>query len=123
MGTCHSCGKQVEESVLVLEADDEVIVRRLGGRRSCPVDGAVYNVYTNPPAKEGRCDRCGSELVHREDDKPETIRRRLQVYRAQTEPLIRYYQTTPARVVFVDGDRAPDEVQAAIRKAVDGQSA
>jgi adenylate kinase len=112
-------GRKVD-LVLVLEADDEEIVRRLGGRRSCPKCGAVYNVFTSPPAKEGRCDRCGSELVHREDDKPETIRRRLQVYREQTEPLIRHYQTTPARVVFVNGERAPEVVQSDIRKAVDG---
>jgi adenylate kinase len=116
----NELGRKVD-LVLVLEADDEEIVRRLGGRRSCPSCGAVYNVHSNPPAKEGRCDRCGSELVHREDDKPDTIRRRLQVYREQTEPLIRHYQTTPARVVFVNGERAPDVVQADIRKAVDGR--
>ena len=107
--------------VIVLEADDEVIVRRLSGRRSCPGCGAVYNVYTNPPGQEGRCDRCGSALVHREDDRPETIRRRLQVYREETEPLIRFYQDGAASVVFVNGDRGPDEVQAAVRSAVDDE--
>jgi adenylate kinase len=111
-------GRKVDP-VIVLEAEDEVIVRRLGGRRSCPSCGAVYNVYTNPPMQEGRCDRCGSTLVHREDDRPETIRRRLQVYREETEPLIRYYQESSAPVVFVNGDRGPEEVQADIRAALD----
>jgi adenylate kinase len=115
-------GRKVD-LVIVLEADDEVIVRRLGGRRSCPSCGAVYNVYTNPPAKEGRCDRCGAELVHRDDDKPETIRRRLQVYRQETEPLIRHYQGSDSAVVFVDGERAPEDVQAEIRDAVDKRNA
>jgi adenylate kinase len=107
--------------VVVLEADDEVIVRRLGGRRSCPQCGAVYNVYTSPPEQQGRCDRCGSALVHRDDDKPETIRRRLEVYREETEPLIRYYQESPASVVFVNGDRDPEEVQSDVRAALGDQ--
>jgi adenylate kinase len=113
-------GREVD-LVIVLEADDEVIVRRLGGRRSCPSCGAVYNVYTNAPAQEGRCDRCGSTLVHREDDRPETVRRRLQVYREETEPLIEHYQASSATVAFVNGDGAPEDVQTAIRAAVDDQ--
>jgi adenylate kinase len=107
--------------VVVLEADEEVIVRRLSGRRSCPSCAAVYNVHTNPPAQEGRCDRCGSQLRQREDDRPETVRRRLQVYREETEPLVRHYQSRSAPVVFVNGDRAPDDVQANIRRAVDDE--
>jgi adenylate kinase len=113
-------GRAVDR-VVGLQADDEVIVERLGGRRSCPVCGAVYNVHTNPPRQEGRCDRDGEKLVHRDDDKPETIRRRLEVYRDETEPLIRYYQNAaPSAVVFVDGARSAENVQEEIRAAVDG---
>jgi adenylate kinase len=105
--------------VVVLEADDEVIVRRLGGRRTCPSCGTVFNVHTNPPDREGLCDSCGAGLEHRADDQPETIRRRLEVYRLETEPLIRHYQGGRARVVFVNGEKSLDEVQAEIRSVVD----
>jgi adenylate kinase len=111
-------GRRVD-LVIVLEADDEVIVRRLTGRRSCPSCGAVYNVYTNPPAEEGRCDRCGAGLVHREDDQPETVRRRLEVYRAETEPLILHYEEGPATVVLVGGEGGVEDAQSEIRSAVD----
>lgn len=103
--------------VVVLDADEEVIVRRLSGRRSCPSCGAVYNVFTNPPTAEGRCDRCGAELVHRPDDRPETVRRRLEVYRRETEPLIRFYDGG-APVARVQGEGAVEEVQAEIRTAL-----
>ncbi|MGD2068371.1 MAG: adenylate kinase [Gemmatimonadota bacterium] len=106
------------DRVVVLQADDEVLVKRLSGRRSCPECGAVYNVYSNPPATEGRCDRCGGELVHREDDKPETVRNRLEVYREQTEPLIEFYESHDAPLVGVDGERAVDDVAADLRTAV-----
>lgn len=112
-------GRRVD-LVVVLEADDEVIVQRLAGRRSCPACGAVYNVYTNPPETEGRCDRCGAELVHRPDDSPETVRRRLEVYRDETEPLIRHYEGGDPAVAHVAGEGTVEDVQAEIRSAVDG---
>ena len=77
---------------MVLEADDEVLVKRIAGRRSCPDCGSVFNVYMNPPAQEGVCDKCGAALVHRPDDNPETVQNRLNVYAQQTEPLIRFYR-------------------------------
>jgi adenylate kinase len=110
-------GRQVDR-VVVLEADDDVIVRRISGRRSCPACGAVYNVYTKPPQREGRCDRCGETLVHRADDQPETVRKRLEVYQQETEPLIRYYDRSPANVVHVDGEQSAEEVQDEIRAGV-----
>jgi adenylate kinase len=110
-------GRRVDR-VVVLEADDEVIVERLAGRRSCPACGSVYNVYTNPPRQEGRCDRCGGTLVHRPDDQPETVRWRLQVYREETEPLIRYYERGPAALVRVNGEGSPEDVQDEIRESV-----
>ena len=112
-------GRQVD-AVVVLDADDDVIVRRLAGRRSCPSCGSVFNVYTNPPKSEGRCDRCGSELVHRADDQPETIRRRLQIYRSETEPLIRFYEQSGVEMINVNGDQAVDRVQTEIRQALSG---
>lgn len=99
------------DRVLVLEAPDDVLVKRVAGRRSCPECGAVYNVHFNPPARDGRCDACGAELTHRADDTPETVRNRLEVYRAQTEPLIAFYQDSGADSRRVDGDRPVDAVQ------------
>ncbi len=77
--------------VLYLEASEEVVLQRLGGRRNCPQCGANYHVVTMPPKVEGVCDRCGAELVVRPDDAPEAIRKRLEVYHQQTEPLIAFY--------------------------------
>lgn len=106
------------DAVVVFEAPDETLVQRLSGRRSCPECGAVYNVHLNPPEKEGVCDRCGGTLVHRADDAPETVRRRLQVYQELTAPLIAWYEGAEARVVRVPADRPVDDVQAAFRAAV-----
>ncbi len=106
--------------VVVLHADDEVLVKRLSGRRSCPDCGAVYNVHFNAPATEGRCDRCEGTLTQRRDDHPETVRTRLDVYRAQTEPLVAFYEDHPAPVATVEADRPVDEVQAGLLAALDG---
>jgi adenylate kinase len=96
--------------VVVFEAPDETLVKRLSGRRSCPNCGAVYNVYFGPPAEEGVCDRCGHELVHRADDDPETVARRLEVYREQTAPLVAHYDAHPARLARIAADRDADQV-------------
>ncbi len=77
---------------LDIEVPDEAIVKRMGGRRACPKCGATYHIEFAPPAKEGICDKCGAELIIRSDDKPETVKERLDVYHKQTEPLIRYYR-------------------------------
>lgn len=110
-------GERVD-GVVVLEADPEVLVKRLAGRRSCPECGAVYNVHFNPPTEEGVCDRCGHALVHRSDDQPDTVRNRLRVYEKQTAPLIDYYEGSGARVIRVNGDQPVEAVQADIRDAV-----
>lgn len=103
-------------AVVLFTAPDEVLVKRISGRRSCPECGAVYNVHFNPPAEPGRCDRCpGVELVHRADDREETVIRRLEVYRELTEPLIRHYRDEGANVVAVDADRDVDEIQRDVR--------
>lgn len=79
-------------TVVSLEVDEEEVVRRLAGRRTCQACGEPFHVEFHPPRREGICDKCGRTLIQREDDKEETIRRRLQVYREQTEPLISYYE-------------------------------
>ena len=79
-------------AVLAFELDDEQIVQRLSGRRVCPQCGAIYHIVANPSRAGNRCERCGTTLITREDDHPDTIRRRLTVYREQTEPLITYYE-------------------------------
>ncbi|MFO7260960.1 MAG: adenylate kinase [bacterium] len=102
------------DAVVVISVPDEVLVRRLSGRRTCAECGAVYNVYLEPPRTPGRCDRCGGALVERADDAAATVRRRLEVYHEQTEPVIAYYERSRTPVYRVDGDRPVDEVQRAI---------
>ena len=101
--------------VVLFEAPDETLVKRLSGRRSCPTCGAVYNVYYNPPEVAGTCDRCGATLEHRADDEPETVRRRLEVYEEQTAPLIAYYETSGTPFQRIRADRPVDHVYADFR--------
>lgn len=111
-------GRQVDR-VVVFQAPDEVLVKRVAGRRSCPECGAVYNVHFTPPATEGVCDRCGASLVHRKDDEPDTVVRRLEVYEELTAPLIEWYANSPAEQVTIQADRAMDDIQADFRRAVE----
>ena len=78
--------------VLSIEISDEEIVRRMSGRRACHDCGATYHVVSAPPRVEGRCDKCGGELLLREDDKPDTVQHRLKVYHSETEPLKDFYR-------------------------------
>ena len=103
--------------VIVLEADDDTIVERLSGRRSCTGCGTVYHVSFNPPRQEERCDRCGGGLVLRKDDEPETVKRRLAVYREETAPLVAFYERTEGTLQRVAGDRSLEEVRADVRIA------
>jgi adenylate kinase len=80
------------DAVLKITVDDDEVVRRLSGRRICRSCGRTFHVEFDPPETEGVCDACGGELYQRDDDKPETVRRRLQVYREQTRPLVEYYE-------------------------------
>jgi adenylate kinase len=98
--------------VFVLDVDDETLVKRLSGRLSCPSCGAIYNRHADPPAQPGVCDRCGTTLVERPDDREETVRRRLAVYREQTAPVIAHYRAGGRRVVEIDGGRPVAVVQA-----------
>ena len=80
------------DDVLHVMLEDHVIVDRLGKRRSCPKCGAVYHLESNKPKTEGRCDKCGAALILRDDDKADVIKRRLEVYREKTQPLLDFYE-------------------------------
>jgi adenylate kinase len=99
------------DAVVEIDVDDEEIVRRISGRRSCADCGRVFNVHSDPPAQDGVCGVCGGALVQRDDDREETVRRRLEVYRASTAPLVEFYRSEGARMVRVDGDRPIEGVQ------------
>ncbi len=103
--------------VLLLEVDDEEIVRRVSGRRVNPASGRVYHVDFDPPQVEGLDDVDGTPLVQREDDKPETIRNRLAVYHEQTAPLVGYYEELGLLHRF-DGSASPTEVFDHIRATI-----
>ena len=79
---------------LNIDVPDEAIIKRMSGRRACPKCGATYHIVYAAPKTENICDKCGTELIIRSDDKPETVKDRLNVYHQQTEPLIAYYKTT-----------------------------
>jgi adenylate kinase len=101
-------------AVLLIDAPDEEVVRRLSGRRTCVKNGHVYHVEFDPPKNEGVCDQDGSRLIQRDDDKPETVQNRLAVYHEQTEPLILWYSERGLLRRF-DGTRTPEEVHSHIR--------
>ena len=104
-------------AVLLIDVPDEEVVRRLAGRRVCSKGGHVYHVEFDPPKREGICDQDGSRLIQRDDDKEETIRRRLEVYARQTAPLIDYYEQAGLLRRF-DGQRDPNEVHDHIRATI-----
>ena len=108
-------GKINEKMDYAIDVDvpDENIVNRMSGRRACLNCGATYHLISIPPKVEGICDRCGSEIVLREDDKPETVQKRLNVYHEQTQPLIDYY-TKAGILKTVDGTVDINDVFAAI---------
>jgi adenylate kinase len=101
-------------AALLIDAPDEEVVRRLSGRRTCVKGGHVYHVEFDPPKREGVCDQDGSRLVQRDDDKPETVEKRLEVYHEQTEPLIQWYSDRGLLRRF-DGTRTPEEVHSHVR--------
>ena len=105
-------GDQIDYAIDV-EVPDENIIRRMGGRRACTSCGATYHIEHVPPKKEGICDECGQELVLRDDDKPETVGRRLQVYQEQTAPLLEFYKAKGV-LRSVDGTQDMQDVFKAI---------
>ncbi len=104
-------------AVLLIDASDEEVMRRLGGRRTCIENGHVFHVDFNPPQREGVCDIDGSELIVRDDDKPDVIRHRLAQYHEKTEPLIEFYDHQ-SLLRRVDGGAAPDAVADELRRTL-----
>jgi len=105
------------DQVVAFEIDPAVLVRRLSDRRVCPVCATVYNLTSQPPKVDGRCDRDQAALDHRPDDRPEAIRTRLEVYRTETAPLEAYYRER-GRLRPVRADGTPAEVAARLRAVV-----
>ncbi len=114
--TVASCGASFGPVVL-LEVPDAMLVERIAGRRGCPACGAGYHVTNIPPAREGLCDVCGTGLVVRKDDNPETVRNRLAVYRTQTMPLIDFYGARD-HLRRVDATGPIDEIVVRVRQTL-----
>ena len=110
-------GQQID-AVLNLQVDDSVVTKRITGRRSCPVCGAVYHVENLKPKKEGFCDNDGTRLVQRPDDTEQVLANRLETYHRQTEPLVDYYNKN-GTVYNFDAERNPDDVKTAIFEKLD----
>ncbi len=111
----------VIDKVLNFTASDEVIIDRLSGRRVCKSCGAIFHIRNIIPKTEGVCDNCGGELYQRDDDKPESVKKRLDVYREQTEPLIEYYKEKEL-LADIDANKPieqVDEIIADVRKALE----
>ena len=115
-GALSEVGRQLD-LVVVLEADPDVLFKRISGRRSS-TNGRVYNVYFDPPQVDGVCDETGEPLIHRKDDKPDTVKTRLDVYAELTAPLVDFYSERDGLVRRVDGEASMDEVQQDIRNEI-----
>ncbi len=110
--------KEVDVDLAInLDVEDAELIQRLTNRRSCPKCNAVYHLVSNPPAEDGVCDKCGSDLYQRDDDKAETVQNRLRVYRENTFPLIAYYEKR-GKLVTIMGEGTIDEIFAKVKKAV-----
>jgi adenylate kinase len=114
-------GRKLDKVVAVMLPDEEV-VKRISGRRTCRNCAAMYHVAFEPPAKAGVCDKCGGDLYQREDDAEQTVRERIKVYHAATQPLLDHYARLKL-LAQVDGIGRPDEVEKRIIDALDGLAA
>ena len=113
-----AAGKQIDRAAYIEVAEDE-LVRRLSGRWLCPKCAAVYHEVSAPPSKAGVCDKCGSELTQRSDDKPDVVRNRLKVNIGNMQSLVDYY-AGQGKLTTVDGGRDADPVATDLRKALEG---
>ncbi len=110
-------GKKIEV-VVALEVQEQTLVERISGRRSCPTDGSVFHVTQNPPQRDGYCDKCGGSLIQRDDDKPEKVKARLEAFTRQTAPLKDFYGKR-GLLKEVDGAvGTPDDIYTRIRNAI-----
>jgi len=106
---------------LDVEASDELIIKRMAGRRTCPACGAIYHIVTLPPKTEGICDRCGADLIQRKDDNEETVKNRLKIYHEVTEPLISYYKKEGI-LEEIDGAEELDKVFEKVKRIIHKRS-
>ncbi len=106
-------GREIIAAILI-DADDDEVVRRISGRRCCKKNGHIFHVDFDPPKEEGVCDICGGELIIRDDDEPDVVRHRLEQYHELTEPLVDYYEDRGI-LQRVNGDQPPEDVSEDIR--------
>ena len=119
---CLVPGITIEIGELVIDVPQDLLEKRMTGRRSCPVCGEIYNIYFKPPRLDCKCDAHPEvDLIRRADDTEEKVRGRLETYNRETAPLLEYYRRT-GRLHRVDGTREPDEIHAEIRRIVNGGS-
>ncbi len=109
-------GRQIDRVVL-FDMPDAELVRRLSGRRTCVSCGSMFHIDTKKPRTDGVCDNCGAKLIHRDDDRPEVIQKRLAVYHQQTSPLVGYYQKA-GKLKSLDASQSPDSVARALAQAM-----
>jgi len=109
--------KMCISKVIFIDVSEDVLLKRLLGRRSCPKCKAIYNIYFSPPKKEGICDKCGAKLVQRSDDNEESVRNRLLKYRENTAPLIEYYKNKNL-LVTIDGTGQVEKITRDILRVV-----
>lgn len=107
------------DCVINLDIEDEVLIKRITGRRLCPTCGEIYNIYSKAPKVEGKCDKCGSDLSQRKDDNLESLTVRLEEYHKNTQPVIEYYEVMGI-VKHVDGSRNADDVFNDIKTILEG---
>ena len=105
------------DCALSIEIEDETIVSRMSGRRTCKNCSQTFHIVSNPPKQEGKCDFCGGELTIRKDDAPETVKARLQIYHDETEPLKAFYESR-GKLVSIDNQPTIEATTAEIRKAL-----
>lgn len=103
------------DAVISLEVPMQLLVERASGRRSCPKDGSVFHVTQNPPKRQGLCDVCGSDLIQRDDDKPEKVEKRMEEYAKKTSPLKDFYRQK-GMLKEIDGVGTPEGIYAVIKK-------
>ncbi|HEV3036364.1 MAG TPA: adenylate kinase [Candidatus Angelobacter sp.] len=119
LASCSFLGRKVRPVVISIKVGYNQLLQRITGRRSCPVEGNIYNIYSQPPKQNGVCDFCGSQLVQREDDKEEVISERLKSYEKKTLPLVDYYQKL-GRLHVLDGGLPADQVTQKIFAVIEG---
>lgn len=115
-------GRRLAPVVISMEVSYNQLLQRLTGRRSCPVDGKIYNIYFQPPKKDNVCDSCGNQLVQRKDDREEVISERLKAYERQTLPLVEHY-SRQGRLHSINGEQPVEEIASAIFAIIEGRAA